>query len=108
MTVKRLAFLETEWGKTITLCSRLLLYPILTVCLYAYTAWLDKHYVPRDEYISYKSFHTQESKESFIEIKSNFLEVNRKLDFLITNQATNAQRFIDVERRLQRVEDKIK
>jgi hypothetical protein len=74
---------------------KLLLIPCACVFLYAGTSWLDKNYVPRNDYAVQQA-----------ENKGSLDSISMKLDTLIISSATSSQKFADLERRISRLEDK--
>src|SRR5262245_54051219 len=75
---------------------KLLLLPVACVFLYAGSAWLDKNYVPREDYAVQQS-----------ENKAALDSISGKLDTLIISSATGSQKLADFERRISRLEDKV-
>lgn len=75
---------------------RLVLYPLIALALYSGTAYLNSHYVTLESYGSNNS-NTGEILE----------KIDEKLDTLIAHDAAKEQQGVDIQRRLNRVEDKI-
>lgn len=88
-------FLE-KYSSAFNIIWKLLFYPILFLCFYAATAFLNINYVSQAEFTSYKN----------AEI-SGLKEMSGKLDTLLLRDSSSTQQMADVQRRLNRLEDKV-
>ena len=105
--IESLKGFNSEYGVVISYGWKLILYPLVFLFLYFGRTYLDTNYVSKEYFDSAMSQSSVEKRQSAEEQKLQLKEIGGKLDALLLSSAANGQRFVDSERRISRLEDKV-